>query len=79
MDIATPERVMTDRMSGEKFSAFQQRRPDHERWELIAGIPMMMPPPTLIHNHIAENLSQLLNRVLLLHDPSGVAFQRMGI
>ena len=79
MDIATSERVMTDRMSGEKFRAFQQRRPDHERWELIAGIPMMMPPPTMIHNHVAQNFSQLLNNALIQHDPSRVAFQRMGI
>ena len=57
MGIAIPDYAMTDRMSGERFRTFQARRPDHERWELIAGIPMMMPPPTLIHNHIAGNLA----------------------
>ncbi|UWU94814.1 Uma2 family endonuclease [Bradyrhizobium sp. CB1015] len=32
------------RMSGERFRAFQEGRPDHERRELIAGVPMMMTP-----------------------------------
>ena len=79
MDIVASERAMTDRMSGEKFRAFQQRRPDHERWELIAGIPMMMPLPTLIHNHIASNLAQLLNSALSNHNAPRIAVQRSGI
>ena len=79
MEIATSERVMTDRMSGEKFRAFQQRRPEHERWELIAGVPMMMPPPTMVHNLIASNLQFALNGALARHDPTRIAVQRNGI
>jgi len=30
-----------------EFRAFQNRRPDHERWELLVGVPMMMTPPTI--------------------------------
>lgn len=67
------------RMSGERFRAFQERRPDHERWELIAGVPMMMTPPTIVHNHIAENLGRVLNEALAEHDHRRIAMQRPGI
>jgi Uma2 family endonuclease len=69
----------TGRMSGREFRAFQDRRPDHERWELIGGVPMMMVPPTLAHNHIAENLLLLLRHALARHEPSRRATQRPGI
>jgi Uma2 family endonuclease len=67
------------RMSGAQFRAFQERRPDHERWELLGGVPMMMTPPTLSHNQIATNLQQLLNDALERHDPSLLAAQRPGL
>jgi Uma2 family endonuclease len=67
------------RMSGDEFRAFQSGRPDHERWELIGGIPMMMTPPTIAHNRIAGNLERLLNEALARHDPSRLATQRPGI
>jgi hypothetical protein len=34
-------------MSGAEFRAFQAGRPDHERWELIGGVAMMMAPSTI--------------------------------
>ena len=34
-------------MTGAQFRSFQETRPDHERWELVIGIPMMMVPPTI--------------------------------
>jgi Uma2 family endonuclease len=67
------------RISGERFRAFQAGRPDHERWELIAGVPMMMTPPTIAHNRIAGNLERLLNDALTVHDLSRLATQRPGI
>ena len=67
------------RMAGESFRAFQAGRPDHERWELIAGVPMMMTPPTIAHNRIAGNLERLLNDALAVHDLSRLATQRPGI
>ena len=73
------QRARAGRMSGEDFRAFQDVRPDHERWELIAGVPMMMTPPTIAHNHIATNLQRLLNDALAVHDPSRLATQRPGI
>ena len=66
----------TGRMSGAEFRVFQDARPDHERWELVAGVPMMMTPPTIAHNHIAGNLERLLNSCLERYAPSLVATQR---
>jgi Uma2 family endonuclease len=40
----------------EQFHAFRDERPKEEKWELIDGVPMMMPPPTVMHVRIARNL-----------------------
>jgi Uma2 family endonuclease len=69
----------TGRMSGAQFRAFQARRPDHERWELLGGVAMMMTPPTIAHNQIASNLERLLNEALEHHAPSRLATQRPGM
>jgi Uma2 family endonuclease len=78
MGVAISE-TFAGRMSGAEFRSFQERRPDRERWELVAGVPMMMTPPTIAHNRIASNLERLLNDALVLHDPSRMAVQRPGI
>ena len=67
------------RMSGAEFRTFQSGRPDHEQWELIGGVPMMMTPPTIAHNDIASNLAWLLNDALSRHDASRRATQRPGL
>jgi Uma2 family endonuclease len=67
------------RMSGTEFRAFQARRPDHERWELLGGVAMMMTPPTITHNRIAGNLERLLNNRLERYAPSLLAMQRPGL
>jgi len=67
------------RMSAAEFRAFQARRPDHERWELLGGMAMMMTPPTIAHNQIASNLERLLNEGLAHHAPSLLATQRPGL
>jgi Uma2 family endonuclease len=67
------------RMSSAEFRAFQDKRPDHERWELLGGVAMMMTPPTLSHNQIATNLQMLLNAALEQHHPSMLAAQRPGL
>src|SRR5947209_997461 len=66
-------------MSGSEFRGFQESRPDHERWELVAGVPMMMTPPPIAHNRIAGNLERLLNNALDRFDSSRLATQRPGI
>lgn len=47
----------TPRVSLEAFHAFRDERPKSEKWDLINGVPMMMPPPSLIHQRIANNLA----------------------
>jgi Uma2 family endonuclease len=75
----TISETFAGRMSGSEFRSFQERREDRERWELVAGVPMMIIPPTIAHNRIASNLERLLNDALVLHDPSRMAVQRPGI
>jgi hypothetical protein len=77
MQIAVDER-RTGRMSAAEFRAFQARRPDHERWELVGGVAMMVIPPTIAHNQIASNLERLLNEDLEHHAPSLLPTQRPG-
>lgn len=79
MGAGIKERARAGQMSGERFRMFQEGRPDHERWELVAGVPMMMTPPTIAHNRIAGNLERLLNDALARHDQTRIAMQRPGI
>jgi Uma2 family endonuclease len=69
----------TRRMSGAEFRSFQETRPDHERWELIKGVPVMMVPPFIAHQRIAGNLERLLNDALATHDPTRFAVQGSGV
>ena len=66
-------------LSVEAFRAFYDGRPDEERWELIDGVPMMMAPPTFVHQRIASNLERLFNDALELHRPTWAAYQRGGL
>jgi len=61
------------------FRAWLESRPERERWELIAGVPMMMAPPTHDHQRIASNLERLLNDALEAHRPEFTAYQRVGL
>ena len=76
---ATARAESPARMSGPEFRAFQTTRPDHERWELVDGAPVMMTPPLIDHNRIASNLERLLSDALDRHDRSREAVQRPGI
>lgn len=67
------------RMTGAQFRSFQETRPDHERWELVKGVPIMMVPPTISHQRIADNLTRLLNDALAKHDPSRFAVSALGV
>jgi Uma2 family endonuclease len=71
--------LSTRRMTGAQFRSFQETRPDHERWELVNGIPMMMVPPTISHQRIADNLTRLLNDALARHDPARIAVSASGV
>ena len=62
----------TPQITMKQFHAFRDTRPEEEKWELIDGVPMMMPPPTLVHQRIASNLDRLLNA------PAGGSQTRMA-
>jgi len=54
----TPFPVRQDgKFTVEEYLAFIESRPEEERWQLIDGVAMMMPPPTLRHQVIASNLA----------------------
>jgi len=78
MPIATAH-ASTRRMTGAQFRSFQETRPDHERWELVKGVPIMMVPPTISHQRIADNLTRLLNDALAKHDPARFAVSASGV
>jgi len=66
-------------LSLEDFRAWLDTRPDQERWELIAGVPVMMAPPTHDHQRIASNLDRLLLDALEKHRPQLTSYQRVGL
>jgi Uma2 family endonuclease len=63
----------------EQFHAFRDERPKEEKWELIDGVPMMMPPPTLVHQRISRNLEALLNAHLESARPEWRADLEIGV
>jgi Uma2 family endonuclease len=63
----------------EQFHALRDERPKEEKWELIDGVPMMMPPPTLMHQRISRNLENLLNARLLEVKPEWQADREVGV
>jgi Uma2 family endonuclease len=79
MPIDTAERVLERHMTGPEFRAFQDTRPDHERWELVAGVPTMMVPPTISHNRITYNFARILNDAFEQYDASRIAIPQSGL
>jgi Uma2 family endonuclease len=69
----------TPQLSMEQFHAFRDERPTGEKWELIDGVPIMMPPPTLVHQRIARNLETLLNARLRAASPEWQADYEIGV
>ena len=63
----------------EQFHAFRDERPKEEKWELIDGVPMMVPPPTLMHQRISANLDRLLNTYLEANKPEWRADREVGV
>jgi Uma2 family endonuclease len=69
----------TPQLTMEEFHAFRDERPKEEKWELIDGVPIMTPPPTLVHQQIADNLNQLLNARLREVKPEWRAVREAGV
>jgi Uma2 family endonuclease len=62
-----------------QFHAFRDERPKEEKWELIDGVPMVMPPPTVVHIRIARNLEALINARLEGVKPEWQADREVGV
>lgn len=62
MIVNAPARPDSGTMDLDEFMGFLETRPKEERWHLIEGIAVMMAPPSLAHQWIARNLSELFNR-----------------
>lgn len=76
----TPFPVRKDgKFSVEEYFALMESRPEEERWQLIDGVAMMMPPPTLVHQRIASNLARLLNDHFDAKRADLFAFQEVGL
>jgi Uma2 family endonuclease len=70
---------MEPQVTLEQFHAFRDDRPSEEKWELIAGVPNMMPPPTLAHQRIAGNIEAMLNIRLAREKPEWRADREVGL
>jgi len=76
----TPFPVRTDgKFTVEEYLAFIASRPEEERWQLIDGVAMMMPPPTLPHQVIAMNLAFELNAHFRQQKRNLLAAQEVGL
>jgi Uma2 family endonuclease len=76
----TPFPVRADgKFTVEEYLAFIESRPEEERWQLIDGVAMMMPPPTRRHQRIASNLARLLNAHFEKARPDLYAYQEVGL
>lgn len=51
-------------LTEEQYEIFLRTRPEEERWQLIDGVAVMMPPLTLRHQMIGGNLHALLRESL---------------
>lgn len=71
--------ILAQRFTVEEFLAFYAGRPDGERWQLIDGVAMMMPPPTKAHQRIGSNLAFELNTHFKVHRPDLYAYQEAGL
>ncbi len=76
----TPFPVRKDgKFSVEEFFALMESRPEEERWQLIDGVAMMMPPPTRVHQQIASNLAFELNTHFRAQRLEMSALQEVGL
>lgn len=67
------------RLTEEQYAVFMRSRPEEERWQLIDGVAIMMPPPTLRHQRIGMNLARRLNNALESKRPELFALLGAGL
>jgi Uma2 family endonuclease len=66
-------------LTAEQYEILLRTRPEEERWQLIDGVAVLMPPPTLRHQLIGANLLRLLGNALDRHRPSLGALLESGL
>jgi Uma2 family endonuclease len=71
--------VETGPMSVEDYFAFTDRRPDNEKWELIAGEPISHASPSRTHHRILGNLLFELGRIERADSPSWEVIPGIGV
>jgi Uma2 family endonuclease len=76
MDVAVQS---AEPMSVEAFFAFTDTRPDHEKWELIDGAPVLQESPTLSHQVIVGNLIWCLLSIRRERRPPWMAIPGIGV
>jgi hypothetical protein len=52
----------TGTMDVDEFMAFMETRPKGEHWDLIEGVAVMMASANYLHQRVASNFRDLLNR-----------------
>jgi len=67
------------RLTMPTFHAFRDERPKEEKWELIDGVPVMMPPPTLVHQRISRTIGEMLNARLRAAGLPWIADHEIGL
>jgi Uma2 family endonuclease len=79
MIVDAPARPYSGTMDVDEFMAFIEMRPKEERWDLIEGVAVMMASPTLAHQRIARNFSELLNDAFAAHGSNLFAYREIAI
>jgi len=79
MTVNAPARPHSGTMDVDEFMVFLETRPKKERWHLIEGTAVRMPPPTLAHQRIACNLCELLNHAFAAQRLDLFAYHRIAI
>jgi Uma2 family endonuclease len=77
--VNAPARPASGTMDVDEFMSFLETRPKEERWHLIAGIAVMMAPPSLAHQRIALNFCELLNRAFDVQGRDLYAYHAIAI
>ena len=79
MTVNAPPRPLSGAMDVDEFMAFLETRAKEERWHLIEGNAVMMAPPSLAHQRIAQNFCELLNRAFAAQRSDLYAYHEIAI
>ncbi len=63
----------------DQFLVWADQRPREERWQLFAGVPMMMTTPSMAHQRIAMTLAMALNDGLESTGVDAFAYGPLGV